>query len=208
MEKKIYYYKLRSRCGLGKQFRRLWNRCVRAERAADNFARKAEAEIFYPSDVAFAGGVWAVLFKDDVCPHPDLWQEAGKDEEGRKMWVPRVYGNEEVPYSARRNKSGLPLYIKKAIRIEKERKALPVVRTESFLQLLQADPSCGKGAAGKLHLVKLVTPTFFEYWNHIYIGIAYPCSAEELEEITQADYLDAEKAVRELQRQSAAGVKG
>ena len=202
-EKKNYYYKLRSRSEMGKQFRRLWNRCIRAERAADSFAKKAGAEMFYPSDTVFAGGVVAVLFKDDECPRPDLWQLAGTDAEGRKLWIPRKYDTKEIPPSSRRSKGGLPMYVKKAQRIEKERRELPTVRTERFLEMLQADPSCGKGDDGKLHIVRLVTPTFFEYWNHIYIGIAWPCSAEPLEEITQADYIEAEKAVRELAALSA-----
>jgi len=193
-----YYYKLRSKSELGKSFRRLWNRCVKAEKAADAFAKKAGAEQFYPSADGFAGGVVAVLFKDDECPMPDLWTCEGEDEEGRKLWQPRKYDGTRV---LRRKKSVTPLMVRKAIRIEKERKALPVVKTESFLQLLQADPTCGQHADGKMHIVRLVTPTFFEYWNHIYIGIAYPCHAEALEEITQADYIEAEKAVREIERE-------
>ena len=195
-----YYYKLRSKSPMGKLFRRLWNKCVKAERAADSFARKAGAEQFYPSDFVFAGGVVAVLFKDDECPHPELWQLAGKDADGRKLWVPRKYNSTEIHRTPRRNKSGLPLFVRKAIRIEKERMALPIVRTETFLKLLLADPTCGKASDGKVHVVSLQTPTFFEYWNHIYIGIAYPCQSDALEEITQADYIEAEKAVRELAR--------
>lgn len=197
---KTYYYKLRSKSKLGKMFRQLWNKCVKAERAADAFAKKAGAEQFYPSDMVFGGGVVAVLFKDDVCPMPDLWNCAGEDADGRKLWRPRKF---DAPRVMRRNKSVTPLVVRKAMRIEKERLALPVVKTETILQLLQADPSCGKADDGKVHIVRVVTPTFFEYWNYIYIGIAYPCHAEPLEEITQADYIEAEKAVRELARHTA-----
>lgn len=195
-----YYYKLRSKSELGKMFRRLWNRCVKAERAADAFARKSGAEQFYPSGLVFAGGVEAVLFKDDECPKSELWQHFGEDDEGRKLWRPRKYEANNMPRTAKRDRGGVPLVVRKAMRIEKERLALPVVKTETILQLLQADPTCGKADDGKVHIVRVVTPTFFEYWNHIYIGIAYPCHAEALEEITQADYIEAEKAVREMAR--------
>lgn len=199
----MYYYKLRNKSELGKTFRRMWNRCIKAERQADNFARKAGAKEFYPLEMAFAGGVAAVIFEGDVCPKPKLWTEAGKDGDGRKLWVPRQYKAEEIPTDPNHPHRRLPLYVREAMRIEKARRALPVVKTETILTLLKADPTFGKADDGKMHLVRLVTPTFFAYWNHIYIGIAYPCQAEELEEIMQADYIEAEKAVRELARVSA-----
>ena len=198
MEKHFYRFSTKSK--LGKEFRRLWNKCIKTEKAADIFAAKVGAVTFYPQDSVFAGGVACVAFKDNVCPKPKLWQSVGKDADGMEQWVPRKYEAKDIPADPKHPKRRLPLYVREAERIEKARVALPFVRTETILGLLKADLTNGKGDDGKLHIVRLVTPTFFEYWQHVYVGCAYPCSAEDLMEISMADYTKAERDMIAMHR--------
>lgn len=89
----------------------------------------------------------------------------------------------------------IPYYVRESIRIERGRMKLPVVKTESILNLLGADMANGK-SVDKLQVVRDTTPTFFKYSRHIYIGCAYPCRAEGLKEIDMEEYVDLEREVR------------
>ena len=106
---------------------------------------------------------------------------------------------DDIPFDANHPKRKLPYEIREIIRIEKERRLLPVVSVLQVLNLLQADVT-GCNGDGKMHVVKPVTPTFFKYSQHVYLGCAYPCKADGLKEITMGDYVEMEKEVRAAAR--------
>jgi hypothetical protein len=98
-----------------------------------------------------------------------------------------LYCEEEVPTDNYGRKRRMPLYMREAIRIERERMLLPVVPVSRFYDLLRANQSAGFDD-GKPHVVQETAPTFFEWSGRYYIGIAFPCSHESLEKIDAAKY--------------------
>lgn len=239
-EEKRYYYQFDSSSELGKRFRRVWNRCVKADKARVKFQERVGAVAFCPNDAMFAGGVDGVFFADDTKVDRRIWQEAGKSDDGSICWVPickkrvgklvmkkgaarpsdtatRIFGKVFTDEKGRtvckyielyrddkdgdqKGKQGrLPLYMRKSICIERARLKLPVVEVLQVLNLLRADLSDGVDD-GKMHIVRPVTPTFFEYWRWIYVGCAYPCKAEGMTEITSGAYAEAMSSLREVAR--------
>lgn len=98
----------------------------------------------------------------------------------------------------------MPYHVRKSIRIEKARMTLPVVRTETILGLLGADLTCGKGSDGKPYIVRLVTPVFFEYEEFFYVGVAYPCHADGIEEIGAEAYSSIKSTMLKVMRAAEA----
>lgn len=240
MEEKRYYYQFDANSELGKQFRRLWNRCVKADKARVTFQERVGAVAHCPNDAMFAGGVDGVFFADDEKVNRKVWREVGKSDDGSICWLPicqkregvillpkgaacpedsatRLYGK---PFMDKRGRTAVkyielyrdnkdcnqkgkrgrkPQYISQSIRIERARIKLPTVDVMTVMNLLQADLTCG-AADGKMHVVRPVTPTFFEYWRKIYVGCAYPCHAEGMKEITSGAYAEAAAALREVER--------
>lgn len=90
MAEKRYYYRFAMTSGLGVRFRGFWNLCRRAERAADRFAKKVGAKMFYPNMKMVAGGVDAVVFPEGAKVDGHIWRSAGKDGDGMELWVPAV----------------------------------------------------------------------------------------------------------------------
>ena len=92
------------------------------------------------------------------------------------------YGAEPV-----RSKADCPQWLRKAIRAEKDRQALPVVDVEELFLLLGADvPTQDPERAAFLH--NMTTPTFFVYRDSYYVGAQCPCVAEGLHEINEGVY--------------------
>ena len=117
-----------------------------------------------------------------------------------------LYRDEEIPVDPYHPKRKTPLFISQSIRIERERMLLPIVRTEALHALLQADLSGDEPKDNKPKVVHNVTPTFFEWCGRYYVGIEYPCKAEELTAVTEGAYRMAltnlrqtEAAQRELE---------
>jgi hypothetical protein len=239
-----YYYQFDSSSELGKRFRRLWNHCVKAEKAQETFRDRVGAVAFCPNDEMFAGGVLGVYFADDAKVNRKVWQEAGKSDDGSVCWVPickkrqgalllakgakrpadtatRLFGRPHTDEKGRtvcryielyrddkdsRSKDKrwkMPHEVRESIRIERARIKLPVVEMLTILNLLQADYLYGLND-GKVHVVRPVTPTFFEYWRKFYVCCAYPCHAEVMQEIASGAYAEAASALREVARNEAA----
>lgn len=87
MNHKRYFYRVSQSTPLGKELRRLHRKCEHAEAAAEKFAAKVGAKMYYPHPTAFVGGVACVSF--DTKPDQDLWQCVGKDADGIEMWEPK-----------------------------------------------------------------------------------------------------------------------
>ena len=86
-----YYYRIDSCSALGKQFRSLWNDCIKAEKAQESFVRRMGAKSFTESTVYFTGGVKELIFPEDMTIDERTWQQAGKDDETQEtLWVPNV----------------------------------------------------------------------------------------------------------------------
>jgi hypothetical protein len=90
MAEKRYFYRFAMTSGLGVRFRGFWNMCQRANRAADTFAKKVGARMFYPDMRMVAGGVDAVVFPEGEKVDRRIWRSAGKDGDGMELWVPDV----------------------------------------------------------------------------------------------------------------------
>ena len=111
-----------------------------------------------------------------------------------------LYRDDKVPVDKTHPKRKTPLYWSKSFRIEKERLKLPVVTTQSVMNLIGADLTSGHDTKGKMCIVVPVSPTFFRYSQSIYLRCAYPCHAEGMKEITLGEYVEMEKAIREMAR--------
>ena len=85
-----FFYRFDVGTELGKQFRKFWHDCDKAERTANIFAEKCGAEQYYSSPKAFAGGVVCVSFPKGKEVNSRLWRSLGKDEDGIEMWEPNV----------------------------------------------------------------------------------------------------------------------
>lgn len=200
MEKKIYYYRIAIKTALGKEFRSLYRACERAEAAAENFVSKVGGKRYYPHPNAFAGGVVCVGFAEDAKPNGKLWESIGKDGDGDEMYVPRKYTKADVPTDKHHPKRQLPYYMRESLRIEKQRQALPVVRLERFLKLLQAYLMADVPENKTVAFVQPETPMIFSYDGYYYIGIAYPCSAEGLQPVTQEAFMQKREDLLRVQR--------
>ena len=239
-----YYYQFDCGSELGKRFRRVFNRCVKADKARVTFKEKLGAVAFCPNDAMFAGGVEGLFFADDAKVDRRIWQEAGKSEDGSVCWVPickhrtgklvlhagakrpadtatRIYGRvftdekgrtacqyielyrDDEGSKAKDKRWKVPKVVRESIRIERARLKLPKVEVLQVLTLLGADLSGGVDD-GKMHIVRPVTPTFFEYWRKFYVCCAYPCHGEGMQEIASGAYAEAARALRETERNLAA----
>lgn len=97
------FYRIECSSELGWRFRRLWNECTKADRAAEVFAKKVGAETYYPSESSFAGGVECVSFADTEKVNKKLWRSIGKDADGYEQWEPIVSRREDIMILPRRN---------------------------------------------------------------------------------------------------------
>ena len=97
------FYRVDISSNFGKMFRRLWNECNKAERAAEVFAKKVGAETYYPSETSFAGGVVCVSFADTEKVNKKMWRSIGKDDDGYELWQPIVSCRNDIMMLPRKN---------------------------------------------------------------------------------------------------------
>ena len=94
-----------------------------------------------------------------------------------------------------------------AISIEHERMMLPVVTVQRIFLLLEADLTVDLDKEKELQIVQQFTPTFFDLDNYWYVGCAYPCKAEGMEEISKESYFnmrtDLLRVMRDIEAQNA-----
>ena len=88
MEEKRYYYRFDTKSDMGKKFRRLWNRCIKADKARVIFQERVGAIAHCPNDAMFAGGVEGVFFADDAKVNREVWREVGRSDDGSICWLP------------------------------------------------------------------------------------------------------------------------
>ena len=131
-------------------------------------------------------------------------KQAIKNSSGQMVWAyVELYRDDDVPFDKKHPNRKTPRYWSESFRTEKARLKLPVVTTETLLNLLQADMTNGKGHDGKPHVVRPITPTFFKYSQSIYLCCAYQCHAKGMTEISIGDYEEMEKEVRAMDRMIA-----
>lgn len=90
------------------------------------------------------------------------------------------YGDESVPRNM--SKADCPAWLRRAIRAEQDRQALPVVEVYPLFALLDMKPE-GEGVVNMS-----VTPNFFLYGDSYYICAEFPCFAEGLHTIMEGLY--------------------
>lgn len=88
----------------------------------------------------------------------------------------------------------------KAVRAQKLRLSLPVVRVDELYALMDADLEAkddnGKTIKGD------ESPTFFHYWKDWYFSSAFPCHGDDLVEISLGDYMTQMRAAQKLAEKS------
>lgn len=133
--------------------------------------------------------------------------KARKDADGHLVCdYVELYREDKVPVDKTHPKRKTPQYWSKSFRIEKERLKLPVVTTQTLMNLIGADLTSGHDTKGKMCIVLPLSPTFFRYSQSIYLRCAYPCHAEGMKEITLGEYVEMEKAIREMARSESSSL--
>lgn len=118
--------------------------------------------------------------------------------DGRLHYIELHYDS-EAKCSDKRRKT--PCYVRKAIRLERERMLLPQVLTDRFFKLLDADLLADMRQENhKQYMVAPVTPVFFDFDGYYYLCIAYPCRAEGLQEMTQEAFMQRKEDMLRYQR--------
>lgn len=84
-----HYYKLLQESATGHKLHEFWHACIKAEEAAENYARLMGAECYYSDPKYFAGGVACVSFAEGIKPNPKMWREAGEID-GQMQYEPNV----------------------------------------------------------------------------------------------------------------------
>ncbi len=101
------------------------------------------------------------------------------------------YGDDGVHLNDR-DKRTCPAWLRRAIRAEQDRQALPVVEVRELLGLLEVKISTQKKVPGKITAVVMspsATPTFFVYGDSYYVCSEYPCTADGLHPITEGVFV-------------------
>lgn len=102
-EQKKYYYRFDTSSELGMSFRRYWNECNKAARAAETYATKVGAKAYHQDASLMEGGVLFVTFEDDKTVDQRIWKSVGKATNGEEGWVPRCEHRQGVMMLPRRN---------------------------------------------------------------------------------------------------------
>jgi hypothetical protein len=96
---------------------------------------------------------------------------------------------------------------REAINLERQRMLLPVVTPQRVFATLQADMMADAKKGQRFRVVKPETPTFWVYNGWWYVGCAYPCMADELEEISSEAYVSKRTEILRMQRDIEAMTK-
>lgn len=101
----------------------------------------------------------------------------------RYHYVPFIhfYGDETAPRGS--SKADVPAWLRRAIKAEQERQALPVVEVFPLFAILCMTPPVDEGTVSFS-----VTPEVFNHYDSWYISTEYPCVADGLHPITEGTY--------------------
>lgn len=109
-----YYYQFRADTPEGKKLRSFHRACQKAEQEAERYAKKVGATSYYTDPKAYAGGVVAVVFKNDSEINEKMWRFLGCQEvNGEKLYTPNVtiaYGKDVVKAGKRPFETATKIY--------------------------------------------------------------------------------------------------
>ena len=96
MSKNFYRFDVESE--LGKQMTKFWHQCIKADKAADNFARKfgGEGAAYYQDPNAFAGGVVYLICPKDKEINEEIWRKVSDNLNGDVVWEPNCKKRTDV----------------------------------------------------------------------------------------------------------------
>jgi hypothetical protein len=80
-----YYYRFPAESSEGKLLRSFHRAAQKAEREAQQYAKKVGAATYYEDPNCFTGGVVAVTFKNPKEVNPNIWRLVGKQEESNEL---------------------------------------------------------------------------------------------------------------------------
>jgi hypothetical protein len=96
-----YHYEVPADSATGKKISHFWQKCIRCEQAADDYAKKMGATYYYSDPRYFAGGVVCIAFADGQRIDKKVWRVAGTDRaDGKTYYEPdcqRRTGLEPIP---------------------------------------------------------------------------------------------------------------
>lgn len=122
------------------------------------------------------------FYGDEAATVPDASPSGSRFPQGRAAC--RTAAARARAAASGKNAPDCPQWLRKAIRAEKDRQALPVVEIYPLMAMLDMRPS----TTG--HSVTLnVTPQFFLYGETFFIGTEYPCHAEGLHPTTEGNFI-------------------
>ena len=86
---KKYYYRFDEEGALGKEMRKFWHDCTKADEAAERWAQKfgGQSAVYYQDPKFFAGSVRFLSFPKDADVNPEIWRRAG-EANGDELWEP------------------------------------------------------------------------------------------------------------------------
>jgi hypothetical protein len=87
-----------------------------------------------------------------------------------------------------KSKADAPQWLRKAIKAEKDRVALPVITVEEVFALLECDVP-KEDPERSAFLYNMVTPIFFVHRDKFYIGSQCPCLVEGLHDSNKEKFI-------------------
>lgn len=122
------------------------------------------------------------FYGDEPATVPDASPSGSRFPQGRAAG--RTAAARARAAASGKNAPDCPQWLRKAIRAEKDRQALPVVEIYPLMAMLDMRPST-TGRSVTLN----VTPQFFLYGETFFIGTEYPCHAEGLHPTTEGNFI-------------------
>lgn len=86
-----FHYEVPVDSPTGERISRFWHRCIKAEQAAEEYAKKMGAKFYYSDPRYFAGGCVCIAFDEGQRIDKSVWRLAGTDRaDGLQYWEPDV----------------------------------------------------------------------------------------------------------------------
>lgn len=125
-----------------------------------------------------------------------------KNQEGKDVWQFRFlewYGDEEqYGVTKRDGRRMVPPALRRAIRAERERRALPLVGLEQLADILAMRIIQPEGGKRRTRMVDVETPAFFFVLDYYYVSSPFECVNPDMSEIERGTYVFMEGTARRL----------
>ena len=171
-ERKMYYYRAWKNGAVGQGLTALFAKCQEAEQAAMEWVKQFGTEKFYEDPIALVGGVAALVFDNADEVDTEVWKVIEGMENTYTLNLP-----EGFDYTQYKDKdlTDEP----KAVQLEMQRVALPLVGEAMFLDVVMPKVVLSPRTGKPLPIVMNKTPLWFKgedgFW---YIGVPFELAAD------------------------------